>query len=459
MPLFRVYNTMLRVLPILLIVSLIAGCASYNFEKVEIGLKAGKPEDAYNYLKKNAPKKPDIPHQFELGLTAHYANLFPESSKAFEQAEMIAEDRFTKSLSKEALSLVTTDKLRPYAGTRYERLLSHYYSALNYIYKGNLDGALVECRRATNLIQYFKGEEKEYNFFGTGFLAHFCGMVFEKAGQSNDAFISYRQAEEYYKNAAEITGVPMPEDVGHSLVRLSRKLGFTEEYEHYRKQYSEPPPFPENYGELILFYESGYVPPKEEENLIFPILKTDKFGKDDDKGIIEFARTLRKREGMVVEEIKLEYLLRVAIPVIRSNRPHFAGIQVSVGDQKVNGMLIEDIETMAIETLKAERTVVIIRTLARALGKYLIFRKAQNENKVLGAVVNLAGVLTESADTRSWQTLPNQIFMVRMPLPAGTHKMNLSFLNANGQGTGNESIPDVKITSNRITFLNYRTYK
>ena len=450
---------MTKFLPFLLIISLTIGCAGYNFEKVEINLKTGKPVDAYNYLKKNAPKNPDIPHQYELGLTAHYANLFPESSKAFEQAEMIAEDRFTKSVSKEALSLVTTDKLRPYVGTRYERLLGHYYSALNYIYKGNLDDALVECRRATNLIQYFKGEEKEYNFFGTGFLTHFCGMVFEAAGEWNDAFISYRQAEEYYKNAAAITGVPMPEDVGHSLVRVSRKLGFTEEYERYRKQYEEPAPLPENHGELILFYETGYVPRKREETLTFPILKTDKFGENDDKDSIKFARTLRTRQGMVVEEIKLEYLVHVAMPTIRSNRPRFAGVRISVEEEIADGVLIEDIETMAIETLESERPIILIRTLVRALGKYLIFRKAKKENKVLGAVVNLAGVLTESADVRSWQTLPNQIFMVRMPLSAGTHKINLSFLNANGRVSGNESISDVKITSNRITFLNFRTYK
>lgn len=449
---------MTKFFPFLLIISLMMGCAGYNFEKVEIGLKTGKPEDAYNYLKKNTPKKPDIPHQFELGLTAHYANLFPESSKAFEQAEMIAEDRFTKSISKEALSLVTTDKLRPYVGTRYERLLSHYYSALNYIYRGNLEGALVECRRATNLIQYFKGEDNEYNYFGTGFLAHFCGMVFEAAEEWNDAFISYRQAEEYYKNVAEITGVPMPKDVGHSLVRVSRKLNFTEEYARYRNQYGEPPLLSENYGELILFYESGYVPRKREETLTFPILKTDKFGEDEDKDSVQFAGTLRKREGMVVEKIKLEYLLHVAMPAMRSNRPHFAGIQVSVGEDITQGVLIEDIETMAIETLKSEHTVILIRTLARALGKYLIFRKARKENEVLGAVVNLAGVLTESADTRSWQTLPNQIFMVRMPLPAGSHKINLSFLNANGNVRKSESLQDVKISSNQITFLNYRTY-
>ena len=446
---------MTKFLPFLLIISMIMGCAGYNFEKVEVNLKTGKPEDAYNYLKKNASKKPDIPHQFELGLTAHYANLFPESSKAFEVAEMIAEDRFTKSVSKEALSLVTTDKLRPYAGTRYERLLSHYYHALNYIYLNKLDDALVECRRATNLIQYFKGEEKEYNFFGTGFLSHFCGMVFEAAGEWNDALISYRQAEEYYRNAAALTGVPVPEDVGHSLVRLTRKLNFSDEFERYRTQYGEPPPHPENYGELILFFETGYVPRKREESLTFPILKTDKVSKNNAD---EFAVTLRTREGLVVEEVKLEYLLHVAMPVIRSNRPHFAGIQVSVGEDMTRGVLIEDVETMAIETLKSERTVILIRTLARALGKYLIFREAKKENKVLGAVVNLAGVLTESADTRSWQTLPNQILLVRMPLPTGTHTLKLSFLNSRQQISRSEFVQDVKISSNQITFLNYRTY-
>ena len=449
---------MTKILPFLLFIILMAGCAGYNFEEVEIDLKTGKPEDAYNYLKKKSPKKPDIPHNYELGLTAHYANLFAESSKAFEEAEMIAEERFTKSVSKEALSLITTDKLRLYTSSLYERLLSHYYSALNYIYVGNLDGAQVECRRATNLIQYFKGEDEDYDFFGTGFLAHFCGMVFEAAGELNDALISYKQAEEYYQNASEKTGVSMPEDVGHSLVRVSRKLGFADDYERYRKQFGEPPRLPENYGELILFYESGYVPRKTEQSLTFPILKTDKFGEDDDKNTIAFARTIRTREGLVVEEIKLEYLLRVAIPTIRSNRPYFKGIRVSVGDEIANGELIEDVETMAIETLEAKRTVILIRTLVRALGKYLIFRKANKENKVLGAIVNLAGVVTESADTRSWQTLPNQIFMVRMPLPAGTHTLKLSFLNSSGQGSRSKSVGDVKISEKQITFLNYRTY-
>ncbi len=450
---------MTKLFPLLLIVLLTVGCASYKFEQVENGLESGKPTDAYDYLKKHSPKKPDIPHQFELGVTAHYADLFTESNKEFDIAEELAEERFTKSLSVEALSLVTSDQLRPYPGTKYERLLSHYYSILNYIYAGSLESAIVECRQATNLIQYFKGEEKDYNYFAAGFLAHLCGMVFEAAGELNDAFISYKQAAEYYNHSARFTSVLTPEDIGHSLVRVSRSLNFTDEYDRYRKQYGDDTPQkPENYGELVLFYETGFVPQKTEESLTFPILKTDRFGEKDNKDNVKFARTLRTREGMVVEEIKLEYLLRIAIPTIRSKRPYSAGIQVSVGEHTAQGVLIEDVENMAIETLIAQRTVILIRTLARALGKYLLFREAKKKSTALGIVANLAGVLTESADTRSWQTLPNQIYLVRMPLPEGKHRLKLSFLNKNGNIRKSQSNLEVQIKANQISFLNYRTY-
>ena len=445
---------MIKTLPFLLIISLIIGCGGYKFQEVSIALETGKPEDAYTYLQKHAPKEPDIPYQFELGLTAHYANHFAESSKALDIAGDIAEDRYTKSVSKEVGSLVTSDKLRPYSATEYERLLSHYYRTLNYVYLNQLDGALVECRRATALINYFKGEDEKYDFFGTGFLAHLSGMFFEAAGEWNDALISYKQAAEYYKNASEKTGVKTPDDIGNALVRLTRRLGFTDEFQRYRDQYGEPPSHPENTGELILFYESGYVPPKREENLIFPILKKDDV--EDEK----FVPTLIGREGMVFEDVELEYLLRVAIPTIGSQRPRFAGIEVTVEKQApARGVLVEDVENIAIETFNAQRPMILFRTLVRAVGKYLLTRQANKQHEALGLLTNLAGVLTEQADKRSWQTLPNQIFMVRMSLPAGAHTLKLSFLDANGQIRRSQSVPDIKINPNQITFLNHRTYE
>lgn len=444
---------MIKILPFLLAISLMIGCGGYKFQEVIESLESGQPENAYTYLQKNAPKKSDIPFLFELGLVAHYANHFQESNAAFDQAGDIAEDRYTKSVSKEAVSLVTSDQMRPYPGSRYERLLSHYYRALNYVYLNQLDGALVECRRATALINYFKGENEDYDFFGAGLLAHLSGVLFEATGEWNDAYISYKQAAEYYRNAAGKTGVEMPADIGRSLVGLARQLGFADELERYQEQYGKFSPRPENTGELILFYESGYVPPKGEAALTFPILKTDDV--DDEK----FVPTLMGRQGRVYKEVELEYLLRVAIPKIDSHRPVFSGIEVSVGAAKAKGMLVEDVENIAIETLNAQRTGILLRTLVRTVSKYLLYRKANKENEALGLLVNLAGAVTEQADTRSWQTLPNQIFMVRMPLPVGTHTLNLSFLGKNGRVGGRDSVPDIKINPNQITVWNHRTYE
>ena len=446
---------MIKTLPLLFLIFLVIGCGGYKFQEVKIALETGKPETAYTYLQKKAPKAPDIPYQFELGLVAHYANHFTESSAALGIARDIAEDRYTKSVSKELGSLVTTDKLRPYTGTRYERLLSHYYSALNYVYLNQQDGALVECRRATALINYFKGEDEEYDFFGTGFLAYLSALCFEASGEWNDALISYKQAAEYYKNAAEKTGVEIPPDIGKGLVRLTRRLGFTDELERYRAQYGESPLPPENTGELILFYESGYVPSKREENLVFPILKADDV--EDEK----FVPTLMGREGKekAFEDVELEYLLRIAIPAISSRRPLLRGITVTGGETQQMGVLVADVENIAIKAFEAERPIILLRTLIRAVGKYLLTRQANKTNEALGLLTNLAGVLTEQADTRSWRTLPNQIFIVRMPLPAGTHTLNFSFLDAAGKVRKSQSGPEVEIYPNQITFWNHRTYE
>ena len=443
---------MIKTLPFLFITCLIIGCSSYKMQDIQIALEAGQTEKAYTKLQKHASKKSDLPLLFELGLVAHYANHFQESNTAFDQAGDIAEDRYTKSISKEAASLAMSDKLRPYPGTRYERLLSHYYRALNYVYQGQLDGALVECRRATALINYFKGEDEDYDSFGAGFLAYLSGVLFEATGEWNDAYISYKQAVEYYRNAVEKTGVEMPADIGGSLVRLARTLGFVDELARYEEQYGKFSPRPENTGELILFYETGYVPPKTEDALTFPILKTDDV--NDEK----FAPTLMGRQGRVYKEVELEYLLRVAIPKIDSHRPLLSGIEVAVGGVKASGVLVEDVENSAIETFNAQRTGILLRTLTRAVLKYLSYRGANKKNEALGLLVNLVGAVTEQADTRSWQTLPNQIFMVRMTLPAGTHTLNLSFLGKNGRVGGRDSVPEIKIIPNRITFWNHRTF-
>ncbi len=438
-------------------------------QEVRLAFEGGKLEDALAHLDKGNSGKARLPYLFERGLIAHYANRFEESNQVFDIAENTAEDLYTKSISREAVSLITSDNVRPYPGTRYERLLVHYYRTLNYAYLNQPDEALVECRRGGQLLQQYADADPTYNFAGAAFLAYLSGIFYEWTGDWNDAYIAYRQAEAGYQRYQEHLGVAMPQDIGHALVRLARKLGFKEEAERYTQLYGEPPKPPPGSGEFILIYESGFVPQKTEENLVLPILKTDKIEREgeapaeqkerEDERIWKFADELSQRRNLQYEEVKLEYLLRVAIPAYRSNRPRIAGVEVQVEDKRVRGPLVEDVEGDTLATFASEQKMILLRTTVRALLKYLTFRRAEKKSDLAGRLVNILNVATESADTRSWETLPNQIFLVRMSLPEGTHNVTLSFLDKDGQGVRTETLPNVRIDANEKTFLNHRTFQ
>ncbi len=496
---------------LLMLLVLLTGCTSYSMTEVYTALETGQPEVAFTYMEEMAPKNQKLPFLFEQGVVAHYANRFPESNKVLSIAEDISEDLYTRSVSKEGLALLTNDLVRPYPGTRFERLLSHYYRILNYVYLNQLDGALVECRRAANLMNAYKAENENYDFFAAGFLAYLSAICFEATSDWNDAFISYRQAETYYQHASEKTGLKMPRDVGHSLVRMARKLGFTQEADDYQRRYGEPLTRPPGTGELVLFYENGYIPGRYEKTLTFPILKTDtkleafeERNQNNERTAEDFAEILLKRrsDGRSYKDVDIEYILHVAMPAISSRRPDIAGIELQTETGQQSGVLVADLETIAIETFNAQASTILARTMTRTVLKYFAYRIAktiaeakakeaeekreqrekekekltEEEKEQLiaeenaariaelladfaGDVVNIVNMATESADTRCWRLLPNRIFLIRTHLPSGTHNLTLSFLDADGENKASQTLRDVEILPNRITFLNYRTYE
>ena len=451
-----------KILPLLALLCLSLGCSPYSMEEVRLAFEGGDYDAALIQLDADGKGEAKLPYLFERGLITHYGDKFDESNRTFELAEITSDDLYTKSISREAVSLLTSDNLRSYAGSQYERLLIHYYRAFNYVYLNMPDDALVECRKASRLLQFYADSDENYEFVGAAFIAYLSGILYEWAGDWNDAFIAYRWAERAYKQYGPL-GVPFPQDVGESLVRLARKLGFREEFERYAATYGEPPENSPDSGELILLYETGFAPFKIEENIVFPILKVDPIVQEDadrdEKEVREYGRTLIRRRNRRYKEVEIEYLLRVAIPAYRSNRPRIVDIDASTAHGSASGVLVEDIEAAAMKTFESELPTIMLRTVVRGVLKYLGFRRANQEGEVVGKLVNLLNVATESADTRSWQTLPNQIFLVRMRLPAGKHNITLSFSDRANRRVKTDTLQDVVIRKNDKTFLNYRTFE
>ena len=200
------------------------------------------------------------------------------------------------------------------------------------------------------------------------------------------------------------------------------------------------------------------MPKKVEKNLVIPILKKEKINKDTD--IWEYSETLSKRarRNIKVDDITIEYLLRVAIPTYTSSPPKIAYMKVQANGQTANSEFVEDIEAIAQRTFEEHQGGILLKTIARALLKYIAFKSAEKKGKVAGFLVNLVNVATEKADTRSWLTLPNNIQMARLSLPAGVYDLKLTFYDQFDRVVTNADIPGMTIPENDYTFLNYRTF-
>ncbi|MBC7794835.1 MAG: hypothetical protein H7Z43_14110, partial [Clostridia bacterium] len=66
--------------------------------------------------------------------------------------------------------------------------------------------------------------------------------------------------------------------------------------------------------------------------------------------------------------------------------------------------------------------------------------------------------LTESADKRSWITLPSSIWIGRTYLPPGQQKVQLHFLDAGGNEVQRDELA-VDVKPGKATFVTYRTYQ
>ena len=114
-----------------LLCALGVGCAVYRtgLGPVLDRLAQGDAEAALEQLERS-PRENDALYQLDRGTLLREAGRLDESSRAFDDADRIAEDLYTRSVSNEAASLLTTDRVRPYRPAPHERLLARVYQAL-----------------------------------------------------------------------------------------------------------------------------------------------------------------------------------------------------------------------------------------------------------------------------------------------------------------------------------------
>jgi hypothetical protein len=442
-------------------VFLVCGCGTYagRAAKIREPLSSHNYDEALKNIEEIGKNSSELLYLYERGLVLHYRGNFDASNECLEKAEIVLDDLYTRSVSREATALITSDNITKYRGEPFEAAIIHYYKIMNFLYLGRPDGALVECRKLNHRLQVFADLEDTY-YPNDPFLQYLTGLVYFSEGEYSDADVSLRAALEWFQRLEDRYGIATPDYLYCDLARSARRVGDIPRAEEYAGKCSAPRVA--SGGTVNLFLECGYVPFKEESNVAIPIFE----GELDDVDEEEFAERLALRfedTGSYTSDIK--YLLKVSIPVLSMDPARFKRVEVSARSPGESQSISEDAELVAnIEALSIlgyddGKTGMLIKTIGRALTKYLAKKTAEDEGgKLAGLAVNVFGVVTERADTRNWTTLPQRIYMAQLTLPPGEHDIEVDIYRSAGLPVESFTIHDVEVRDGRATFLNYRVY-
>jgi hypothetical protein len=471
---------------------LTTGCATYSgkLKNLKPQVARGEFDKALETVEKESGSKDRLLYYLERGLILHYADYFAESNEAFAAAERTADDLYTKSISEGAFSLFSNDNAISYRARPFEMAMVPYFKGLNYMYLGDREAALVEARRASQLMSKYvdatlnglrdedKGDfEKIRN---NPFLLYFSGMLYDWDGELNDAFIAYRNAAVAYQQNHLLLEVDIPPSLGRDLTRVAGRMGFAGELDqlyntcpdvfafgedenglpHTREDYDKTAVWQRGHGEVVLLLESGFVAQKSQIRFDIPIFEGETYN-DPDYWSWEIYAGMGNMQALASGR-KVEYWASVAAPQLDDLYPGpVAGARVTAGlagDHTVTTR-VENATRQARITFDAEKPSIFFKTILRGLTKYLATRGAEEAGGSWAKMaVNIFGSVTESADTRSWLTLPEHINLARLSLPPGTYDLQVEILGYRGEVLSTQTLPAVEVRAGDWTFLSRRVF-
>lgn len=354
------------------------------------------------------------------GVSTYYASQFARSAAVLDTAALLADDRITASLSKDALSMVTNDLARPYQPRRTERLFIPYYAMLAYARLEQWEDAAVEARRIGALLAQYAADRTDAERPTHAALHYLSGVVFERAGEKAEAQVSYRLAK--------------------SLATFA----------------SDSAPAGRDEGDVLVVVERGFVAHRATESInIF-------FGDDDRDSLRSptFDRPPRRRthEHHDGDDDDHGYWLAVAFPSLRRSPHVFGTAQAFVDGASVTGSRLTTLlDDAAGADEGRERAGLLVRAAARAATKYAVTKAVKDrKGELAGHIVNIGASILERADIRSWHLLPQEITVLRVRVPSGLHQLQVGV--GEGLDAGRVDVGPVTVHAGQVTIAAVRLW-
>lgn len=351
----------------------------------------------------------DILDNFEKGRVYLLNQQYAESKSAFDDSDRavrIQQDQATISLSESAMSvgaLAVNDNLKNYHPADYELGFLHLYLGLNYLKENDLEGALIEMRRANQVQeQARKDREKElesaqnqmqqqgltpnlgsilanYPDAGqklqavqNGYLLYLSALLYEADRDLNSAYVDYRRA---------LAVMPDNQQVIDGTKRVAKRLGMREDLAKLEKRYGKASYLAQGKSRVIVIDERGVVEAMQGWKQALPLY--------DSRG-----------NGAWYS---------ISLPYYPEKREQSFG-PLSLNSDTLSADMLSDVNLMAKQDLSERMPNIIIRQGLRVWAKDRLRKEAAQGDDVGNLLFNVWNTLTEQPDTRSWLTLPGEVY-------------------------------------------------
>ena len=434
----------------LAITFVLSGCSamrSYDDElKQTVDLVAqGQVNQALQQLdSNNTNSDKDLLYYFEKGTLQRFNNQYKDSVSTWLSADRLVnewenEAKIRAGAILENIGAVTlNDKTRRYDGHDYEKVMLSTQLALDHLLNGDWDFARTEIKKTHEreaVIAEVRAKEaaeieKESkakginttfkdlngypvetlnspeitslrNGYQSAFSHYLAGFIYEALNEPSLAAAGYRQAIELRPNTKTL------ED---GLAGLD-----------LRPRQHKP-----NETDVLMVVESGVAPSLSSVMIPIPVIY---------KGL-----------GVIP----------ISFPVLHSDPTHTSAPNAVSIDSTINQPLamVTSLDAMSKRALKDDMTGIILRGILRAAVKTASQQALMSSNNsyavLAGVALNAVNVITESADERTWRTLPSTINVARFSLPTGKHEFTIGSRKQTLDINGSHAVVVARVINNQV---------
>lgn len=455
------------------LVFLLSGCSAFVGQKQTITLKdairAGDYTQAASIIeseKASLYTHGALMYWLDKGIVAHHAGKYNDSIKYFDMADKIADELTPK---RDELLYSAT-----YPGENYELVYINLFQALNYVFVGQYDEALVEARKVDHKLRTLaiNSQNKSHEYTEDPFARYLLGLIYEDAGELNDALISYRMAIDGYTASITYPSIRLPPvDLVARYIRVADKLGFKQEILEIKSKYpglynnidlSNKRKLSGDGGEVVLLHFNGFAPYKVNHYEPTPVVAD-------------------------VEGVQYSSIYTIALPqfVPSPNTIQYAKITLynallGTEEYPLYTYPVENIEHIAFQTLENRLPLLRARAIVAANIDFRVKKEIEIDDRkrqqsknynfwdslwqslpkiILGGAAHsiIAGPGYLDADKSSWKTLPKEVNMATGDIPEGAYYARIDFYDQNNRIVSTKTIKNINVVAGRKTFILVRT--